>query len=151
MGKTGLKPDPNAKELLRPRMVGAATIAVGLVIAFLVVPSQTREASRAVLQPAALPMMCGLGIALCGLVLVFRPTPDSGEAVLSPFLRILFFAVAVYFVTRFLGYMFLAPTMVLSLMLTMGERRLIWLIIGVVGVPAACWVSFAVLLGRQLP
>jgi len=138
-------------ELLRSRIVGAAITGIGLVITFLVVPNQTEDVSRAVIQPATLPMIYGIGIALCGLTIVARPTPDSGERALFPFLRILFFTVATCFVMEYLGYLVLAPALVLSLMLYMGERRPVWLLIGVLAIPLAGWVGFGMLLGRQLP
>lgn len=136
---------------LRPRIVGAALIALGLALAMVVVPAQTLQLGRAVMQPAALPAACGYAIALCGLVIALRPTPDGGAAFIVPVAGALTLALISYLGMRVLGYVFMAPVLVLLLMLYMGERRLLWLGVGAGIVPMAIWVCFVFLLGRQLP
>jgi len=142
---------PNSRLMSRPGYVGLAIVVIGLVIAFVIVPWQTRTLTMVVLQPSTLPMAYGIGIALCGLGIVLRPVSDPGEAVLVPLLMVLAYVLIVYFGMRILGYAVMAPAITLALMLYMKERRPFWLIFGGVVVPVLIWFIFAQLLGRALP
>ncbi|MCC5986679.1 MAG: tripartite tricarboxylate transporter TctB family protein [Pararhodobacter sp.] len=126
-------------------------MALGLVIALIIVPAQTLQLGRAVMQPAALPMACGLAMVLCGLAIVLKPMPDSGSAMLVPVTGAVTLALISYFGMRGLGFVIMAPALVLLMMLYMGERRWLWLGVGTLLVPLGIWLCFVVLLGRQLP
>ena len=141
----------SVKGRLRPRIVGAALVVLGLVIALFIVPAQTLQLGRAVMQPAALPTACGLAIALCGLAILLRPMPDSASAMLVPITGAVTLALISYFGMRGLGFAIMAPALVLLMMLYMGERRWLWLGVGALLVPLAIWFCFVLLLGRQLP
>jgi putative tricarboxylic transport membrane protein len=59
-------------------------------------------------------------------------------------------AVMVWAMGRF-GFVWVAPPAMLALMLLLGERRLAWLGLGALAVPALVWTCVVVLLGRTLP
>jgi len=59
-------------------------------------------------------------------------------------------AVGVAAISNF-GFLKVSPVLSLALMLSMGERRWVWLISGAAGVPFAIWLVVVVFLGRLLP
>lgn len=50
-----------------------------------------------------------------------------------------------------IGFKFAAPLLMLAVMLIIGERRIPWIIAGVVLLPAGMWLSIEVLLDWPLP
>lgn len=58
--------------------------------------------------------------------------------------------VATYAMSQY-GYIYVAPLFALLIMLKVGERRPLWLFIGVIVMPALIWVLVTLVLDRGLP
>ncbi|MCP5368297.1 MAG: hypothetical protein H6906_12370, partial [Hyphomicrobiales bacterium] len=50
-----------------------------------------------------------------------------------------------------IGFVWVAPALVLALMLLVGERRPHWMAVAAIVVPGVIWLVVEVLLGRTLP
>ncbi len=135
------------------RLTGAFFLLFGLAMFFFVIPEYVENVDRGNLSPKTMPNVTSWIIAVCGGLLVLRPTTHQ-----APDARFFFKAgtyvallgVAIYAMTL-VGFMYVAPFLALILMILIGERRPLWLGLGVVVIPAAIWVLVTQLLERALP
>lgn len=51
----------------------------------------------------------------------------------------------------YVGFLVTAPLLIAALMYMANERRILWLIIGIAGVPTIIWLVVSILLSRPLP
>lgn len=135
------------------RLSGAFFLLFGLAMYFLVIPGNVEYVEGGNIAPGTMPDIISIIIAVCGGLLVFRPTTHS-----APDLR--FFAVSAMYVgllaagiyaMSLFGFAYVAPLLALAIMLMIGERRPLWLIAGVVLMPAAIWFLVTQVLERALP
>lgn len=135
------------------RLTGLFFCFFGLAMIFLVIPNFVENPQGGNLSPRTLPTVVAWILAICGAVLVIKPTnhtaPD-GRFFLQAAVYIAVLGAAIYAMSQF-GFVFVAPVLALVLMLMIGERRPLWLGIGVVLMPAAIWFLVTQLLERALP
>ena len=135
------------------RLSGLAVAGFGAVLLLWVIPGQVEPVDYGWIRPETLPNLAAGGLLLLGLL---QAANGGGEACLPlrPTVRALLYlgytAVAVWAMGR-LGFVWVAPAMVLLLMLWIGERRPLWLGLGAAAVPAVVWGVVVGLLGRTLP
>lgn len=134
--------------------------ALGLVIALLgttlilgIIPAQAEDIGRGALSPRDFPIFAAGVMVVFGLVQAIYPTGENrydltemGRAALVVGAGLL----TLLLMTRF-GYIAAAPALAAALMLFAGERRPLWLAVGVVAMPGVIWTLFEVVLRRPLP
>lgn len=135
------------------RLSGLFILVFGLAMFFVVIPEYVEDAAGGNLSPKTMPNVMAWVLAICGGLLMIKPTnhraPDArffAQATL--YVAILGFAI---YVMSLVGFLYVAPVMALVLMLLIGERRVLWLGVGVVLMPAAIWFLVTQLLERGLP
>ena len=135
------------------RYSGAFFFVFGLALYFYVIPNYVEVVDGADFAPSFMPNVYALGMAAGGLILVSKPTdhqaPDTRLLLRTGLFVILLFA-ALYAIS-WVGYVVVAPILALTLMVLIGERRPLWLLVGVAIIPATIWVFVTQLLDRSLP
>ena len=135
------------------RLSGAFFLLFGLAMVFIVIPTYVEDAQGGNLSPKTMPTIIAWVITACGGLLAVKPTTHT-----TPDAR--FFAQAAAYVTvlggaiyamSLVGFIYVAPVLALVIMLLIGERRPLWLGMGVVLMPAAIWFLVTQLLERALP
>lgn len=135
------------------RLAGLFVVLASVLFWLFVIPYHTSAASSGWMRPRTLPTICAITLIALGLLLAVFP---KGITVFSrnemlPFCCIFAMAVAsAWGISRF-GFLAVGPVFGAALMLFVGERRLLWLISGVILAPATIWFVTTVLLGRPLP
>lgn len=135
------------------RFTGAFFFLFGLAMVFLVIPNYVEDVQGGNLSPKTMPSVIGWVIAVCGGLLVLKPTthkaPDTRFfAQAAAYVAIL--GTAIYAMSLW-GFLYVSPVLALVIMLMIGERRPLWLGVGVVVMPAAIWFLVTQLLERGLP
>lgn len=135
------------------RLLGLFFAVFGLLLLLVVIPYQTEIVDSGRMKPQTLPNAMAVVIALAGVFLALRPRGavdydrrNAGRAAL--YLGLV--TAGVYLISLF-GFEIVAPLLALTLMLFIGERRPLWLLFGVAGVPFVIWLTVPVLLNRPLP
>ncbi len=135
------------------RATGAFFLLFGLAMYFLVIPLYVEQVEDGNLAPNTLPNAVSLVIAVCGGLLVLKPTghrPPNWRRFAVTAIHVFVLGAAIYAMTWF-GFVYVAPLLALILMLMIGERRPLWLVAGVIIMPAAIWFFVTQLLDRALP
>lgn len=135
------------------RISGAFFLLLGLAMYFLVNPSNIESVDGGNIDPDALPNVVSIVIAFCGLLLLLKPTSQQlydVDSMLRTGMYVVLLAVGIYAMSWF-GFEFVAPVMAFAIMWLVGERRLLWLILGTVGMPLLIWFLVIHALGRALP
>jgi putative tricarboxylic transport membrane protein len=135
------------------RATGAFFLIFGLAMYFLIIPAQVDLGEEGNLAPDTLPNAVAMVVAVCGLLLVLRPTdhePQNTRYFIRTGLFVLILAVSIYAMSIF-GFVYVAPLLALALMLMIGERRPGWLAAGVLGMPVFIWAFVTQILERALP
>ncbi|NKB63096.1 MAG: hypothetical protein GKR95_13570 [Gammaproteobacteria bacterium] len=135
------------------RITGALIATFGGVLYLFIIPRFVDSSQSSWIRPDTIPLATSFVIVLCGAFLVFKPTAHSLQNLRGHFKAVLFFlllALGLYAMSMF-GFVYIAPLLALSLMLLIGERRLLWLGLGVIGVPFAIWLLVVRVLERSLP
>lgn len=135
------------------RLTGAFFLLFGLAMVFLVIPNYVEDAQGGNLSPKTMPNVVAWVIAVCGGLLVIRPTTHTAPdmrffARAAAYVAVL--GAAIYAMSWF-GFVYVAPVLALVIMLMIGERRPFWLGFGVVLMPAVIWFLVTQLLERGLP
>lgn len=135
------------------RLLGLFFAVFGLLLLLLVIPYHTETIDYGWMRPRTLPNAMALVMVISGLALALRPRGAidfeprrAGRAAL--YLALI--AAGVWLISLF-GFEVVAPLLALALMLLIGERRPLWLALGVAGVPLVIWLAVPVLLDRPLP
>lgn len=135
------------------RVSGAFFLLFGLAMYFLVIPNQVETVDGGNLAPKTMPNIISVIIAVCGAVLVLKPTPqkmrDPRQMALTG-VYVALLAAGIYAMSLF-GFEYVAPVLAFVLMWLIGERRPLWLAGGVVIMPATIWFIVTHALGRALP
>ena len=135
------------------RLLGLFFAVFGLLLLVVVIPQHTEVIDYGWMRPQTVPNAMAMVIAVSGLILALRPRGAvafewhrAGRA--AQYLALV--AAGVYLISRF-GFELTAPLLALAIMLLIGERRPLWLAVGVVGIPFAIWLAVPVFLDRPLP
>lgn len=139
--------------MTQTRLSGLLVAAFGLALLLVVIPDQVETVDYGWVRPGTLPNLLALALLILGL-LQAALTPDPTRLELPPAARAAGYlglaAGAVWAMGR-LGFPWVAPAMVLAVMLLAGERRPLWLAIGALVLPGLVWLVVVPLLGRTLP
>ena len=135
------------------RVSGAFFTLFGLGMYFLVIPGYVETVDGGNLSPKTVPNYISLTIAICGALLVLKPTQHQTPSirafmVTGAYTALL--AAGIYTMSLF-GFEYVAPVLALALMLMIGERRPLWLVLGTVVMPLIIWFLVTFALGRALP
>tara|TARA_R110000751_G_scaffold234229_5_gene335616 strand:- start:1599 stop:2024 length:426 start_codon:yes stop_codon:yes gene_type:complete len=135
------------------RVSGTLFLVFGLALYFLIIPGYVEIATDGNISPNTMPNILAVILALLGGLLVFKPTLHSTQtmrsfAITAAYVAIL--VVGIYAMSLF-GFVYVGPVMALAIMLMIGERRPLWLVSGVVAMPALIWFFVVYVLGRALP
>ncbi|NKB77939.1 MAG: hypothetical protein GKR96_13125 [Gammaproteobacteria bacterium] len=138
---------------LTDRITGLLIAIFGITLYWFIIPNYVDSSQSSWLRPDTIPNATCLVTIFCGLVLVIKPSSHKLHAFSTICRAGLFFmllAVGLY-VMSLVGFVYVAPILALSLMLTIGERRLFWLTIGSVAIPFTIWLLVVRVLERSLP
>jgi len=135
------------------RVSGAFFFLFGLAMFFFVNPNYIETVDSGNISPNTLPNIIAIVIAVCGGLLILKPTTQRvrnprSMAITGVYSAIL--AAGIYAMSLF-GFEYVAPVLALAIMWMIGERRPLWLALGVVGMPAIIWFLVTHALGRALP
>jgi putative tricarboxylic transport membrane protein len=135
------------------RLSGLVMALLGAVMLFWVIPDQTETVRHGWLEPDTLPNIIMVTVILLGLFHFILPTGTATFDIKVALRISLFFGMALssLYLMSIAGYRIAAPVMVLVIQLLIGERRPLWLISGVVLLPAVIWLAVEVLLELPLP
>ncbi|MEN8172538.1 MAG: tripartite tricarboxylate transporter TctB family protein [Chloroflexota bacterium] len=135
------------------RISGLVVAVAGVILLFWIIPQHTETADYGWLRPATLPNITAVIVIIASLIQFAFP---SGKAEFDVPLALragLFFLIALLglFLMYLTGFLIAVPLLVMFTMLLTGERRLLWLTMGIVLIPLAIWSSVELLLNRPLP
>jgi len=135
------------------RLSGLFCIGFGLLLYLVIIPFDTEVVDYGWVRPQTLPNAMAWILVAAGTVLTVKPSGDV-DFNYRRSLRAAFFlgllSVGVFAISQ-LGFLAVSPVLALALMLSIGERRPVWLILGTAGLPFAIWLVVSVLLDRPLP
>lgn len=120
---------------------------------FVIIPGEVEFNDSGAIMPSTLPNVLCWVVAFFSAVLFFKPSGHKTQGRHETSLALVYFGLiclALYAMTIF-GYVAVSPFFALMLMLLIGERRPLWLGVGVIAAPATIWFVVEYLLGRTLP
>lgn len=135
------------------RVSGAFFLLLGLAMYFYVIPNYVETVDEGNIAPSTMPNIISIGIAVAGAILTLKPTDfqvRDPSLMLKAGMYVGVLTAGIYAMSRF-GFEYVAPVLALSIMWLIGERRPLWLILGVVIMPTIIWFMVTQLLGRGLP
>ncbi len=135
------------------RLSGIVTAIAGAVLLFWIIPAQTEVLDSGWLNPTTLPRITATIIMFAGIIHVLFPA-GTAEFDIKFSLRMgMFFIVTVagIYLMSVIGFIIAAPLLVLVIMLMIGERRPLWLAMGIILLPALIWFCVDFLLDKPLP
>lgn len=135
------------------RLCGLFFVLFGLMLFFYLIPTQIEPVDYGAIRPKTMPQILAVIIAVFGFILMVKPADGSNLQPMPWGRSSLIVAVlsgGLWLISLF-GFIFVAPFLALVLMVIMGERRPLWLGLGVVGMPALIWFAVTILLERPLP
>ena len=135
------------------RLPGLFFVALGFGLYFLVIPTGTEFVDYGWMRPQTMPNMMAVLIILAGTAMSLNP-PHFPEVhwpqVLWVVLYLILLSLGLAAISRF-GFLPVAPLLALSIMVLIGERRIVWLTAGSLATPFIIWLFVSVLLDRPLP
>lgn len=135
------------------RLSGTFFLLFGLGMYFVVNPNFIEEVQGGNITPRALPDVVSIVIAACGGFLALKPTPHQvrdPRMMARTGLYVAVLAAGIYAMSHF-GFEIVAPLLAFAIMWLIGERRSLWLVFGVAGMPLIIWYLVSEVLGRALP
>ena len=135
------------------RVSGAFFLLFGLTMYFYVNPNYIETIDEGNIAPDSLPNIVSIVIAVCGGLLVFKPTSQqvrNPRSMAKAGIYVALLAAGIYAMS-WVGFVYVAPVLALVIMLLIGERRPFWLALGAIGMPAIIWFLVIHALGRSLP
>ncbi|MQY43957.1 hypothetical protein GG681_15020 [Epibacterium sp. SM1969] len=136
------------------RVTGGFFLFFGLALYFVVIPTyvETIEDSSWV-RPGTIPNAIAVVLSVCGALLILKPTAHRVQGQREFLFAGLYFLLlaAGLLLMSYVGFVYAAPVIALVIMLMIGERRRLWLGVGVVALPAAIWLLVVQVLERALP
>ncbi|MGJ8585910.1 MAG: tripartite tricarboxylate transporter TctB family protein [Marinosulfonomonas sp.] len=135
------------------RASGAFFLFFGLALYFWVIPTYVEDAAGGSITPKLMPDIYAIILAASGALLILKPTQHQTQDLryfATTFAYVAVLALGIY-ATSLFGFEFVAPVLALVIMWMIGERRPLWLISGVILMPALIWFLVTFVLGRALP
>lgn len=138
---------------LHKRIEGLLIAALGVALYTYIIPHHTETVEYGWLKPHTVPNVVAVVLMLCGVDLALRPPKQEQEDPVQMARALMYLGVvsAGVLAIAWVGFLDVAPVLALVLMLLIGERRPLWLLAGVAGVPAFIWFCVEILLQRPLP
>lgn len=140
-------------KLSADRLSGAFFLLFGLAMYFLVIPGAVESPDGGNLAPKTVPNYICIIIALCGGMLVLKPTDHKTQKLTTFLLTGAYagiLAAGIYTMSLF-GFEYVAPVLSFVIMWMIGERRPLWLLGGTFLMPLIIWFLVTYPLGRALP
>ncbi len=138
---------------LGDRISGTFFLLLGLTMYLYVNPNYIETVDGGNISPSTFPNILAIVLAVCGALLLYKPTaqqtPDIRSIAITT-LYVLLLCIGLYAMSK-VGFEYVAPILALVIMLAIGERRSLWLAIGVIGIPVLIWFLVTIALGRALP
>ena len=135
------------------RIAALIVVTLGLVLLFVIFPIAIEDIDDGSIRPDVLPNTLAGFLAACGILLALKPgepTTRDPRELMMVLLYLAVMALGLFAMSDF-GFVIVAPFLALTIMMLFGERRLGWLALGCVGMPAAIWFLVAHVLERPLP
>ena len=135
------------------RIAGLIVATFGLVLLFVIFPIAIEDIDDGSIRPDTLPNALAGFLVACGILLALKPGESTSRDPRELMMVLLYLAVMALglFAMSDFGFVIVAPFLALTIMMLFGERRLGWLALGCVGMPAAIWFLVAHVLERPLP
>lgn len=135
------------------RGAGAVISLFGLVLYFGVIPNFVEAVDDGWVLPATIPNAVAIVLIVCGILLILKPTTHRPQRMIEFQKAALYFGLLALglLAMSYLGFIYTAPVIALVLMLLIGERRPLWLFLGVAVLPATIWFLVVYVLDRALP
>ena len=134
------------------RASGLFFVLFGALLHFWVIPTFVDSSEGSWVKPDAIPNAVAVIMSIGGCILFIKPTQHQTQDA-QTFLRAgIYFAILVsglWGIFKF-GFVYCAPLLALTLMLTIGEKRVRWLCVGVIATPTVIWLLMDVILERGL-
>ena len=135
------------------RLSGTFFFIFGLAMYSVVIPVFVEQADDGNIAPNTLPNILSWMLTIGGGWLVLKPTPHQIQD-LRFFTRALMHAgilcAGIYGIS-WIGFLYVAPLLALTIMIVIGERRPHWLALGAIGMPTFIWFLITQVLDRSLP
>ena len=135
------------------RIAALIVVTLGLVLLFVIFPIAIEDIDDGSIRPDVLPNTLAGFLAACGILLALKPgepTTRDPRELMMVLLYLAIMAIGLFAMSHF-GFVIVAPFLALTIMMLFGERRLGWLALGCLGMPAAIWFLVAHVLERPLP
>lgn len=135
------------------RIAALIVVTLGLVLLFVIFPIAIEDIDDGSIRPDVLPNTLAGFLAACGILLALKPgepTTRDPRELMMVLLYLAIMALGLFAMSHF-GFVIVAPFLALTIMMLFGERRLGWLALGCLGMPAAIWFLVAHVLERPLP
>lgn len=138
---------------LSDRISGLFFMVMGLAMYFWINPNYIETVEGGNLSPNTLPNIISIILTIAGAFVAIKPTTHRLRNPVLMAKTGLYVALltAGIWAMSWVGFEFVAPVLALAIMWLIGERRPLWLGLGVVAMPALIWFLVTQLLGRALP
>lgn len=135
------------------RISGLFFLLLGLAMYFWVNPNYIESVDSRNLSPDTMPNILSIILALCGALLILKPTDEKirNPILMAKTALYVGLLIAGIYAMSLFGFEYVAPFLALAIMWLLGERRPLWLILGVIVMPAVIWFLVTQVLGRALP
>jgi len=124
-----------------------------MILFFYLIPTQVETVEYGAIRPKTMPQILAVIIGIFGAMLMIKPA-DGSDLQKMPWIKstliVGILAAGLWLISHF-GFEIIVAPLALILMLVMGERRPLWIGIGVIGMPALIWFAVTLLLQRPLP
>jgi len=135
------------------RLSGLFFVLFGMILFFYLIPTQVETVEYGAIRPKTMPQILAVIIGIFGAMLMIKPA-DGSDLQKMPWIKstliVGILAAGLWLISHF-GFEIIVAPLALILMLVMGERRPLWIGIGVIGMPALIWFAVTLLLQRPLP
>ena len=139
--------------MLINRFSASFFIFFGLLLIYFIFPIEIEKLDYGWVRPQTLPNICAFLLIIFGMLHFIFPKGkvdlDFENAIWSSVFAFVSF-LAVYGFFKF-GFIYTAPIFSLMIMLLIGEKRILWLSLGIFLIPFLIWLSVSQVLGRFLP
>jgi len=135
------------------RISGMFFFLFGLAMYFYVIPNYVESVDEGNIAPSTMPNIISVVLAASGALLILKPTAYQARnpiLIARTALYVALLVAGIYGMSLF-GFEYVAPILALAIMWVLGERRPLWLTLGVIIMPAIIWFLVTQVLGRALP
>ena len=135
------------------RFSGLFFLLLGLAMYFWVNPNYIESVDGGNLSPDTMPNILSIILAICGGLLILKPTDEQirNPMLMAKTALYVGLLIAGIYAMSLFGFEYVAPFLALAIMWLLGERRPLWLVLGVIAMPAIIWFLVTQILGRALP